>query len=67
MPQTKRAGRGGNGFDDRLLIALGCTRGRDVDRLLEERTIQWVRLVEDRERRERAAVSTLPRRTRAPG
>src|SRR5688572_33389383 len=53
--QPERPGRGGYGVNDALLLRRGLTRGRDVNRLLEKRTVERVRLVEDRERNKRAA------------
>ena len=43
-------------LDDRLLRLLGVARRRDVDRLLEERAVERVRLVEEGQHAQRASV-----------
>ncbi len=52
--QTQRGGRALHVIEHRLLLPGGQRRGRDVDRLLEERTVERIRLVEDGEGPQRA-------------
>jgi hypothetical protein len=49
VPQTQRLRGRGDAGDDGALRLRGCRRGRQVNRLLEERTVQRIRLVEDRQ------------------
>ena len=51
MAQAERGGGAADTADDGALHIVGCGRGREIDRLLEERTVQRIGLVEDRERR----------------
>ena len=51
--KSECAGRARHGFHDRVLCRPWRARGRHVDGLFEERAVQWIRLVEDREDLER--------------
>ena len=53
MTQSKRPGGAGHGLHDCMLCRPRRARGRHVDGLFEERTVQWVGFVEDREDLER--------------
>jgi len=54
-------------LDDGALRLGGCGRGRDVDRLFEKGTVQWVRLVEDRQHLQAAVLHHALERVFAAG
>ncbi len=55
VAQAERGGGAADTADDGALHVVGCGRGREIDRLLEERAVQRIGLVEDRERVQPAA------------
>ncbi len=65
--KAERARRAGDTVLDGPLRVVGCRRGRQIDRFLEERAVERIRLVEDRQHLQRSVVQQPFQGVLAPG